>query len=1053
MGINAECQRCERPFGSVSVKISLDEDELVFSHNGLPFEVNHLLGIVKQVSTKSSSGEDGEVTGKFGTGFIVTHLLSDTIDVQGYIHDGNGRYFRLDTLHLDRSGQTSEELIPKIKEANEYILKVEKDRTLFPLEQDYKKNKRENSFDTVFKYNLTSERKKEAAKEGVADLKNTLPITLVSVEEISEVIIEDRINSNTYIYQMTPILEEFGVKMIRVEMKDAQSRNFLKYIQDDFCLIAEVTDFDSFSLVEKKDDQPVLYRNFPLIGSENFHFPFILNGFEFNPTEDRNDIILVHEESNEVLSNRSVLESAVEGVIEFTEYLISKNAKNRHLCAFSRIPKLSVPIEESLKDWLEELQRDWRKQLIDLDLIGTEEGAYSSLRKCRLPNHGSTNEQKDHFHYIACCFLGKDLVPKEEQNLSWISMTGPKSELESWQLELWYDLKDLLTELTEIGNLNNLQEKVDDPIEWLNKLYAFINEVKETEFYDDYSIIPNHLGSFNKLEDLYLEDQDSTIPEPFLDILESLDENWRDDLIYRKLKLTGISVKSKGLSDVSKTINDILNVKERNSVGIEEYQFKARVDALTILKDILRNVDSNQANDFRCKVFHRAKAIFDFEDDLDVVSNVRDFQFSIAIKLLIMFIHEEIEARKNIDGFADKLKLDNTKSVFWLNEYFELILNKEDFKTQIEYGNIIPNRLGEFCAYEDVYAFGSEETSLDDELIQILYELDENQNWKQDLVYDGISLKLEPKKFEELGLAVDNALKEIVQQEAAEETPNQHINQYKNVILDLIKWCRANKSLADEYMKYVVSIRDKLFIQFSMTDQFLDFLGNENNQEVLSILVEADLNLQEIKKLISMVGKLDQLGVDGMSKILEHAEDLLEEEEHFHFMRETGENVEEVILKALEEENIEGVIIKQRGKGSHDLQIYREANSSKIVKLEVKSYTNESRYPFKFAPSQIKESINSDSFLVCILERPNEGSASIQYVRERLQYRSSFSSILNNQVLKDIEDFQRIEESGEKVKLVIHQDGRPRIYVDHNLMKENCRSFQGLISAIKQRLS
>jgi hypothetical protein len=378
-------------FGSVSVKITLDENELVFSHNGLPFEVRHLLGIVKQVSTKSSSSEDEEVTGKFGTGFIVTHLLSDTIDIQGYIHDENGSYYRLNNLHLDRSGQTSEELIPKIEEANEYILKVETDPSLFPLVEDYKQKKTQDNFDTVFRYILSSERKKEAAKEGIADLKNTLPVTLVSVEEISEVIIEDKTTSSVSHYRITKVREESNVKMLSVALRDGKSRNFLKFAKESFCLITEVSDFESLALIERSDDQPVLYRNFPLIGSENFHFPFILNGFEFNPTEDRNDIVLVNEESTDVMSNRSIIEAAVEGTMEFIQFLISNNVINRYLFALSRTPKLSVPLEDGIKDWLESLQQDWRRQLIDLELVKTEDGLYSTLRNCRLPNYGSSN--------------------------------------------------------------------------------------------------------------------------------------------------------------------------------------------------------------------------------------------------------------------------------------------------------------------------------------------------------------------------------------------------------------------------------------------------------------------------------------------------------------------------------------------------------------------------------------------------------------------------------------------------------------------------------------
>ena len=61
-------------FGRVSLKIILSNDILEFKHNGDPFSLSNIFSLIQQVSSKDSSNSDEDVTGKFGTGFISTHL-------------------------------------------------------------------------------------------------------------------------------------------------------------------------------------------------------------------------------------------------------------------------------------------------------------------------------------------------------------------------------------------------------------------------------------------------------------------------------------------------------------------------------------------------------------------------------------------------------------------------------------------------------------------------------------------------------------------------------------------------------------------------------------------------------------------------------------------------------------------------------------------------------------------------------------------------------------------------------------------------------------------
>ena len=118
----------------ISVMFILDQDKLVFKHNGKYFRVNDILSLLQQVSSKSSQNSEGQ-TGKFGTGFIGTHLLSDVIDIKGIlkINDNDFREFE---LSLDRSEQIPEKLAKNVRKSIELFKNIENNSCNFKLKPD-----------------------------------------------------------------------------------------------------------------------------------------------------------------------------------------------------------------------------------------------------------------------------------------------------------------------------------------------------------------------------------------------------------------------------------------------------------------------------------------------------------------------------------------------------------------------------------------------------------------------------------------------------------------------------------------------------------------------------------------------------------------------------------------------------------------------------------------------------------------------------------------------------------------------------------------------------
>lgn len=1028
-------------FGRVSIKIVLSPDKLEFMHNGNPFDLDNIYSLILQNSSKDSLNSDEDVTGKFGTGFISTHLLSEIIEIKGVIFN-KGLHRKFNTL-LDRSGRSSEEMIPKIDKALEYIRDIGND-TKFPIVNNYEVNREQNSFDTVFTYNLTSEQKQKSAFSGIDDLVNTLPVTLVNLPKIRLVEVADNDKGIKETYHSELVLEDGNIRKLKVSISSSSGersiRNFITYSNSDVSLAVEVDNLERPVLKELPTETPRLFRDFPLIGSNKFYFPYILNGFKFTPTEDRDGVSIHGFESYDHQENRKIIEEAFSAAVKFTEWLVEHNVSNMYVCAFSRLP--DEKWEDFSKEWFVGLQEKYREFLLDQELVETIEGNIT-LREAIIPAYGSSKDSRITFYNIVRDFVGQGNVPKEDIIIYWIENTGPKDEIESWNHDIRYGLERFLEELQKLENVEALKGKLPENVnvyEWLNKIYNFLHEERETERFEEYKIIPNHNNEFKTLDDLYLEDKDSPIAEEFLDTLDILEDFWRDDLIHRKIKLPTQSVKKRDLSNASERINDsIASCKKDND------------ELINILIDIIRNEGQYSTGDsFKANLFKIAKELFSLEVDLRPVININGFNFDKAVEKVSDLINTKVSELSSLKELAQYINKDFDATVIWYNRYLELLEASESFKSQLDYCNIIPNRYGDFCAKDEVYAFGTEENPLDEKLVDLLYEIDNNKDWKKTLVHDGFSIGLETTKFEELGSAIDEALRKL---RANEGDDPGSIKKYKRAILDLIGWLKSNQMQAERYLPISLSVSDELWVKFSMTDEIMDLLSDENSMEFLQEISESNVSLADVKELMNIAGELDDLGFNGMSAILDHAKDLLEVEKDFHFLRETGENIEEVFKEALKAEGI-NIGVNHLSKGSHDFELYCLADLSKKAFVEIKSYKHGTRNSFKFASSQVRKSLNDpDKYFVCMLERPvNSEPANVSFLKDNLFYKTNLNKLVSN-VLTDIEAFEKINNKSGDVKLILNLKERPRIHIKHDLMKNEVRSFSALISDLKTQLS
>lgn len=687
-------------YGKVSIEIELVSDkELQFRHNGDPFSINNIVGLIRQVSSKDSLNSDNETTGKFGTGFICTHLLSDVIDVSGIL-DYNDAY-RQFNLSLDRSGRSSEELMPRIKDTEQPFYQPEVN---FKMVADYELKRKESDFNTTFTYHLTTEEKLLSAKAGLDDLANTLPITLVSqAKNIKSVRIIDKVRGTNVTYVCTSQNIDDHVMFSEIQI-DSEVKQYLTYTTEEVALTIEVKKDNGRYFLQKRDSrQPVLYRDFPLIGSESFYFPFTLNGFNLFPTEKRNSIPLNGDDNAEAKDNRSIINHAVETAIKFSEWLVSHQCENRYLLAYSRRPKPEVDYDDRIaKPWIEKLQKEWRQKLLDIKLVETSTGE-DVLRNISIPIFKNSSERSQEFYgIVAENHIGRGVLPKPNMLLGWINAIKP--EYDTWCIKLKYEIEDLLNDIQNKKSLSILSESVKksktDTISWLNKLYKFIVDNDLLKLFNEYAILPNQKGDFTLLNELKSEHQylippilktiyNSVVVEESIIEITLVDNDVNSALFGNNLPLYGVD-------EIIKSLNDLI----KNSDTIVKNESRIKCDETVAYRIISLLPPEICGTEWVSKIrkMYELSASYREMSDLTQIDVTNTDLWKEAELYWFNHSFEKIEELRSVNKMASTFFLQHKtdeEALRWLNQYIQLFRDyaKSDI---IKKHAVFPNQLLDF---------------------------------------------------------------------------------------------------------------------------------------------------------------------------------------------------------------------------------------------------------------------------------------------------------------------------------------------------------------------
>ncbi len=813
----------------VNIEYLNETKSVSFSHNGKPFTVDNITFLIKQVSTKERNTTENKdkhkTTGKFGTGFLTTHLLSEKVIVSGVVKEPDLDY-RNFVLPLDRSGRTTDQIIESVNNS----ISVRDTLDSQPALANYNPN----NFNTTFAYNLDEEGF-NVAKVGIDDLHLSLPYTLAFLPSIKSV----SIKHENVVYELSDIenLTE-SIKVSTIHRKTSSETTELKIItleKNDTTIAVEIELYNGkTNLKVLSNEMPKIFCDFPLIGTNDFTLPFVINNPNFNPTEPRDGVWLTdHNTEPKILQNKEIFLNGLELYFELLDFAIKSDWGNIFLLA-----NTDTPTEKKWfsKSWFEEnIQKPIRDKLLKLPIVTLENGERTSIQN----EEGKAN--------IYFPYHSKEDVRERIWELEYKlfpNKVPAKKDIHNWYSVVWNDcFKDNLKAITEFiveeKSIDELSKRLNNDvvksIEWLNEYFDLLNfEEKfiENIIGDKFSVIPNQKGIFKKKSELKI---DQKIEDELKNVLEILGIDIRESLRHNQIKTASkykdtvdgqITYHTRTQEDVIDEINKILEVTGTN-----------------------KNPNSGKAISYLITLFSEDEAfpkhreiLYQFCIDLipseisekKIIKQWSDSIWKNCDKPRIGRLISTISESKNINSLQVILGNKSLQEASdWVNSFIAF-LNQQGLseKLNLKTSPILPNQNGDFCIKDDLFLDNGQ---IDEELKDILEAL--GYPIRRELLDKNIFIEL-PKNRERNAEFVADEITRLITPRFSEFPRSE---ESKEVFKSLFLWFNQNKKEANELFESLYNNKHKLYDDDEIA-------ANLEKAEILDeIIGETGLSAKELK--------------------------------------------------------------------------------------------------------------------------------------------------------------------------------------------------------------
>lgn len=915
---------------SCEISISITENELIFSHNGEPFTMHTLDCLFTQVSSKTFTEkkldrEEADPIGQYGTGFMTSHSFGDVVKVSGVIKDTfegeeskteSDGHIMFEDLVIDRSTQDWEKLCDQIS--------ILRDKVSELLSQPLT---HEALPATTFKfeYNPATAINKKRAEDAIESLHTILPYVMIFNDRLKKVSVTD-INGITTNYQKDETEDSPGNCFNRIiHINDDVKK--INYLKTDRLIIS--LPFQNILAEEgyigKADSLPVslprLFLFYPLIGTENFGFNFVIHSKNFQPTEPRDGLHLNSEnEKNKIEeeANQKLLEEASNLIFDFLEKNLSA-IQSPHLLAEINFSVISD--DQELNKYFVGLKEKWTTKFRTLPFVETLTGCISAQEAVFLDSiliNGTEPQTLQAIYNIVGKFYPN--IPKPDLIPIWTKLT------DEWNLPniKRIGFSDIAEKIQEHGTIDSFDRAE------LILLYKEIIRKEQIELFDK-ALIPNIKGQFKKRLEL---SRSVDLTEELIPLADVINPKISNRQIDAEFLLEGLEFEPFGRKNYMELINASLD--EHIKDGTRSHNLPENYLASLIqYASIVPKEDSTSgpvrvikliASHYKLGLNQIVLPALQGENNIDI----RKGQF----ELFKVFLND----------ISDKDKEWVETNIVDLSKVLNEAFSYADVKKFFLRFDVYPNQLFNL---KPIISLNKDNRI--PEFVKVLYDkvVDHSEPVKSKLAHSAIE-----NLHDEMKLTNALDLTRHIEQRFFGESGNEiHMenHSFKPEILDIIRNFKQDQPLWETYEKlFPATSRNKSAILVQLADGEASFT-----------ILSQDASV--IKKLAGIAGhpNLDELIKLGEDALLKKQQ----EEAELKYKKKIGNHLEDVLRKHLSQNMNAKVLSEQDGQ---DIVIYIE--DQQVYYIEVKSKWLETT-PIRISRNQtLKAYKNPNCFALCSID-------------------------------------------------------------------------------------